>query len=96
MINCFFLKIIKIVTAAAQQNKSANINKHKTLIPFEAISNAIEDNIIIIILDKYTKLKLELIIFFPSTMNKLEIAFIKVSMLLIVKDMAKNTITIEI
>ena len=38
------LKLQKIVSTAAQHNKSANKNKYSILKPFEATINAIDDN----------------------------------------------------
>ena len=62
------------------------------LIPFEEIKKVITDNKIINNLDAFLVLKFFLIVFFPSTMIKLDTAFNIVSMLLTVKDMAKKTI----
>ena len=62
------------------------------LIPCEEIKKVITDNKIINNLDTFLVLKFFLIVFFPSTMIKLDTAFNIVSMLLTVKDMAKKTI----
>ena len=66
------------------------------LTPFEAIINAIKDINIIKYLDKRKKLTFEFNfkIFSPSTITKLDIALIRVSTVLTVRDIAR-TITIN-
>ena len=66
------------------------------LIPCEEIKNVIIDNKIISNLDVFLVLKFFLMVFFPSTMIKLDTAFNIVSMLLTVKDIAKKTIVTTI
>ena len=78
-----------MVNTAEQQNKSANKNKYKILRPLDATKNVIKDNRIIIYFDNFKQSPLNLTTFFPSTMIKLDIALINVSMLLIVKEIAR-------
>ena len=85
-----------MLITAAQQNKSANRNRYKILIPCEEIKKVIIDNKTINNLDAFLVLKIFIKVFFPSTMIKLDIAFNIVSILLTVKDMAKKTIIITI
>ena len=63
--------------------------------PFEAITKVIKDIIIITCLDKFKKFPFNVITLLPSTTIKLEIAFINVSILLIVKEIANTTTNID-
>ena len=84
-----------MLTTAAQQNKSANRKRYKILIPCDEIKKVIIDNKTINNLETFLVLKSFLIVFFPSTIIKLDTAFNIVSMLLTVKDMAKKTIIMK-
>ena len=64
--------------------------------PLDATINVIKDIKINSFLDNFKLSSLKFIICFASTTIKLEIAFIKVSILLTVSDIAKKTITKEI
>ena len=76
---------------AAQQNKSANKNKYKILYPLDAKikTNTLKSKIIKFVLLLISLPLKYLLILFPSTIIKLEIALINVSIVLKVKDIAK-------
>ena len=90
-------KLQKTVSTKAQQNKSASKNRYKILNPFEAIAKAIIESTTIKYFERFKKLVflLRLKVALPSTTIKLDIAFTKVSTVLIVKDSPSITIIID-
>ena len=79
-----------MLNTAEQQNKSANKNKYKILNPLEETIKVIKHNNMVTALENLIVFNLELIISFTSTIIKLEIALIIVSILLIVNEIARN------
>ena len=70
-----------MLRTAAQQNKSAIKKRYRMLNPFDATKKAITDKKITICIEILLWLFFNLIILSKSTIIKLEIAFIKVSIL---------------
>ena len=82
-----------MVNTAEQQKRSANKKRYKILKPLDAITNTIIESNIIKQFESLKQFPLKLIILLPSTIIRLEIALIRVSMLLMVNDIPR-TITI--